>query len=104
MGATLKKECRHNRRRKTMFGFGTSLCPHECKCQCHQVPDMVIHLAPCCMPCEKCGENIAMDSYEIHLLDCHTPGEKNLDPDELLALMQQAGLFSDGSRNQSGEA
>jgi hypothetical protein len=28
--------------------------PAPCTCSCHKTPGMV-HVVPCCWPCEKCG-------------------------------------------------
>lgn len=42
-----------------LFGVLSSRCRHShvCDCPCHKSRD-VLHIMPCCIPCDVCGENV----------------------------------------------
>lgn len=47
-------------------------CQHyfeECDCECHTDPG-VMHCAPCCDTCPKCGAHIKFGYYDQHIATC----------------------------------
>lgn len=48
--------------------------PEECRCPCHRAPLAVIHVAPCCQVCPRCGRRITSSKLGEHLARHERPG------------------------------
>ena len=44
---------------------------HQCTCPCHSSKVAISHVAPCCMRCNVCGDQIRMECLKDHARACN---------------------------------
>lgn len=47
-----------------------TLSSDACRCPCHKAGGVVVHTAPCCLPCPRCGQMIVSARLGKHLVEC----------------------------------
>ncbi len=49
--------------------LATAPDPRPCDCMCHKNP-LIMHVAPCCLRCPKCGVSYPRMEYPVHEHRC----------------------------------